>query len=230
MTSWWKKMTARFDALRPRERYLVAMAILGGIAVIGHSLFIEPALLRERAARRGIAEARAQADEARAQMISLGAPENHPDVAARRDLEALRTMLGALSERLRALESALVPPERMTTLLEEMIGVKGGLRVVSLKILPPAPFVVGGKENKGEGDKAGGKDEKAGTSTGLYRHGVEIRLEGRYQDLAAYLERLEKSPVKLLWGTVALSAEDHPRIVLTLTVYSLSMNRAWLIV
>lgn len=46
----------------------------------------------------------------------------------------------------------------------------------------------------------------------------------------AYLERLEQAKPKLLWSSVSLSAEDHPRLVLTLTVYSLSLERAWLIV
>ena len=56
------------------------------------------------------------------------------------------------------------------------------------------------------------------------------RLEGSYQELTAYLERLEAAKPKLLWSSVSLSAEDHPRLVLTLTVYSLSLERAWLIV
>ena len=65
---------------------------------------------------------------------------------------------------------------------------------------------------------------------GLFKHGVEITLEGSYQELAAYLERLEQAKPKLLWSSVSLSAENHPRLVLTLTVYSLSLERAWLIV
>ena len=65
---------------------------------------------------------------------------------------------------------------------------------------------------------------------GLFKHGVEITVEGSYQELAAYLARLEQAEAKLLWSSVSLSAENHPRLVLTLTVYSLSLERAWLIV
>ena len=60
--------------------------------------------------------------------------------------------------------------------------------------------------------------------------GQVAKLEGSYQELTAYLERLEQAKPKLLWSSVSLSAEDHPRLVLTLTVYSLSLERAWLIV
>ena len=36
--------------------------------------------------------------------------------------------------------------------------------------------------------------------------------------------------MNLLWNSVALSAVGHPRLVLTLTVYSLSLDRTWLVV
>ena len=42
--------------------------------------------------------------------------------------------------------------------------------------------------------------------------------------------RLEKSPQKLLWSRVSLSADKHPKLVLTLTVFTLSLDRTWLIV
>ena len=40
------KLAARFDALQVRERWLVAIAVLGGIVLIGHALFVAPAQSR----------------------------------------------------------------------------------------------------------------------------------------------------------------------------------------
>lgn len=226
MKAMWLKMAARYDALQQRERWLVAVAILGGIVLLGFVLFIEPALKRGQLTERAMAEQRTQLASMQAQTAGLRAPERNPDVAARAELDGLRKQLEDLSGRLRTLESSLVPPERMPDLLEEMIGKRSGLRLLSLKTLPVAPFVEKEKEKGGAGDAAA-KVEKTG---GLFKHGVEISLEGSYQELSAYLERLEKSPMKLLWSRVALSAETHPRLVLTLTVYSLSLDRAWLVV
>ena len=76
--------------------------------------------------------------------------------------------------------------------------------------------------------KSGAGAPAAGAA--LYKHGVELRLEGDYAALADYLARLENNGQKLLWERVALSAEQHPRLVLTLTVYTLSLERTWLIV
>lgn len=224
MKAMWLNMEARYDALQRRERWLVAVAILGGIVLLGFVLFIEPALKRGQLAERTMAEQRAQLASMQAQTAGLRAPERNPDVTARAELEGLRKQLEDLSGRLRTLESSLVPPERMPDLLEDMIGKRSGLRLLSLKTLPVAPFV---EKEKIEAGDAAAKVEKTG---GLYKHGVEISLEGSYQELTAYLERLEKSHMKLLWSSVTLSAEKHPRLVLTLTVYSLSLDRAWLVV
>lgn len=228
MKAWWLKTAARYDALQQRERWLVALALLGGIVLVGFTLFIEPDLKRGQVAEQNMAGLHTQLTNLQAQMAALHAPERNPDVAARAELDKLRAQLEALSGRLQALESTLVPPERMAGLLEDMIGKRSGLRLVSLKTLPAAPFLdkdKGEKPAKAEVDSS--PHEKNG---GLFKHGVEIRLEGSYQELTAYLERLEESRTKLLWGSAVLSAEQHPRLVLTLTVYSLSLDRAWLVV
>ena len=62
----------------------------------------------------------------------------------------------------------------------------------------------------------------------LYKHGVEITVVGSYADLLAYLVELEKMPQRVLWNSVKLTVEDYPRARLTLTVYTLSLDKAWL--
>ena len=225
----WRKLASRYDALLLRERWLIATAVLGGIVLIGFSLFVEPALQRGQLAERSLMEQRAQLSALQAQSVAMQSPEQDPDVAARAELDGLKKQLGNLASRLSVLESSLVPPQRMAGLLEDMIGRKSGLRMLSLKTLPLAPLL----EKKAGADASGAEksvDRLANTAAGLFKHGVEIRLEGSYQELTAYLERLEQAKSKLLWSSVTLAAEQHPKLVLTLTVYTLSLDRSWLIV
>jgi MSHA biogenesis protein MshJ len=63
---------------------------------------------------------------------------------------------------------------------------------------------------------------------GLYRHGMELVLEGSFADLLGYLQAMEALPQRVLWGAVTLKVEQHPKVVLTLRVYTLSRDRAWL--
>ena len=53
-------------------------------------------------------------------------------------------------------------------------------------------------------------------------------LEGGYGDLLSYLQAMEALPQRVLWGSVSLKVEQHPRSVLTLRVYTISRERHWL--
>ena len=232
MKATWLKLAARYDAFSLRERWMIAAAVLGGILLVAMSLFIDPALKRLKIAERGIAEQRTQLTTLQAQIGALQSPGQNPDVAARAEVVAAKKKLAELGGRFAAMENSLVSPQRMPGLLEDLIGRQGGLRLLSLRTLPVTP-VLDKKpaDNAGKAvDKLVASTREADFSPGLFKHGVEIKLEGGYQELAAYLARLEKSPAKFLWSGVALSAEKHPKLVLTLTVYTLSLDHTWLIV
>ena len=218
MKSLYLGLADKFDALALRERYLVAVALLGGVLLIGWTMIVDPALSRARIAERAIVGQRSQLAALAAQTQALQAPDKNPEALAGAELAELKKQLSALNARFAALEGELVPPERMAGLLEELLGRKRGLHLLGLRTLPAESVL----EPKSAG--------VAGQAAGLYKHGVEIRLEGGYAELTEYLAQLEKSPQKLLWSSVTLSAETYPKLVLTLTVYTLSLDRTWLIV
>lgn len=232
MKARWQKLAGRFDALVVRERWLVIGAVLGGIVMIGTMQFIEPALNRTKLAQHALVEQGAQLSILRAQMLALQSSSKDPDVAARAELAELRKRLAELGERLGTMERSLVPPERMASLLEDLVGRGKDLKLISLRTLPVRPVLEKPAEKAPAGPAAATPPAApvSGASAGLYKHGVEILLEGSYADLAAYLVRLEKSEVKLLWSDVSLSSEQYPKLQLKLTVFTLSLDRTWLTV
>lgn len=232
MKAHWQKLAGRFDTLVPRERWLVVGAVLGGIIMIGMTQFIDPALNRAKLARQALAEQGAQLSTLRAQVLVLQSSSKDPDVVARAELADLRKKLVELGERLGAMERSLVPPERMASLLEDLVGRGKDLKLISLRTLPVRPVLEKPVEKAPASGAVATPPVAAvpDTSSGLYKHGVEIRLEGSYADLAAYLVRLEKSEVKLLWSDVSMSSEQYPKLLLKLTVFTLSLDRTWLTV
>ena len=62
----------------------------------------------------------------------------------------------------------------------------------------------------------------------LYRHGVEIVLQGSYLDMVSYMAALEALPVQLFWGKASLDAQQYPNSRLTLTLYTLSLDQKWM--
>jgi MSHA biogenesis protein MshJ len=63
---------------------------------------------------------------------------------------------------------------------------------------------------------------------GIYRHGVEIVVEGGYGDLVTYLAALESMQGNLFWDKAALRTDQYPNSTLTLTIYTMSLDPKWL--
>ncbi len=232
MKAYWQRYLAWFAARQPRERAIVAAAVLGGILFLGYSYAIEPALLASRTAARTTTEAKAAATQAIVAADALSKQNVDPDAPLREELERTRGQLADQSRRFEAVDRSLVPPAKVPALLESLLARSRTLQLVSLRTLPPTP-VIERKAAKGDaaapakpGDVAAAN---ASPAPNLFKHGVEIRIAGTYADLLSYLDELESAPQRLIWGRMDLTVSEYPRSVLTLTVYTLSLEKSWLV-
>ncbi|MRR51794.1 MAG: hypothetical protein EG825_12940 [Rhodocyclaceae bacterium] len=221
---------ARFDALSQRERAMVAAAVIVGIGFLGFSLFVEPHWLRARAAEKSAAQSQLGLTTAETQLALLRSQMTDPDGPAKVELAELRRQLDEVNGRLKSVENTLVTPERMPAFLQSLLGRHRNLELVEFRSLAPVPAVERPAEAKPDG--AGKSTPPAASSNlpNLYKHGVEIKLAGSYADLLAYLTELEAMPDRVLWNKVSLTTDNYPRSVLTVTVYTLSLDKQWLIV
>jgi MSHA biogenesis protein MshJ len=214
--------------LKARERALVSVAALALAVFLPYALLIEPA---QRDTRRITAQAEIQRkalQSIQGDTASLVAANADPDAASRERIAAATRRLRALEETLRASQQGLVPPERMPQLLEAMLDRSRGLKVVSLRTLPATALVE--RSRPVEAPAAGGAAAAAANpaDTAVYKHGVELTLEGSYVDLLNYLEQMERLPTRMFWSRAVLDGNAHPRLLLTITVYTLSLEAAWL--
>lgn len=214
LREWLQALGKRFDAYSRRERALLATVLVGGLLLLGQTLLLEPALTRLRLLDRQVEQERTEAKALAAQVGAVKAQlQADPDAARKAEIAQQKTELAGLESGLQALAGDFVPPQQMNELLEQLLSRHSRLRLLSLKSLPPVNL-------------AAAADGQA--PLGLYKHGVELRLEGSYADLQAWLAQLETSKRKLLWGDVHLNVVEHPRSALTLTVYTLSTDKTWL--
>lgn len=220
---WWRQQRQRFDALGRRERLLVITAAAAACVMAADALWITPAFKawsavhKREAALPGVlaktaAEAQRNAEAALAQERQLQA-----------ELAQLRHRLQDGEAAMHEIEANLVGPDRMLALLEQMLDGHGQLRVREMKSLPRTDLVAEAA-SKVPGPAGSAPAERPA----LYRHGIELTLEGSFADLVRYLEALENMPQRLLWGAMHLKVEQHPKALLTLRVYTLSLDRHWL--
>jgi MSHA biogenesis protein MshJ len=144
--------------------------------------------------------------------------------------DALREQLAVIDQNMQGLQRGLVPPEHMAKLLEEMLSRSRGLRLLSLRTLPVQRFESPGTAPAGKGGDLTAKSAPKDPERTVYQHSFEITLQGSYFELHDYLAQLEKLPWQMFWGRVTVNTEQYPRLLVTLTVQTLSLSKAWLIV
>jgi len=215
-------LAARFDALARRERMLVAVAVIVVIGFAGYSFVIDPAIATAQADGKRAQQAQTELANANAQLAALqNSPD--PDAANRKALEEARAQLSAGDAKLRAMEATMVPPDRMRAFVESLLARHRQVEVVGLRTLPPSPVF-----ESTAAEIAAPVTEALGPN--IYKHGVELRIAGQYNDLLAYLAELERMPQRILWNKVSLAVETYPRSVLTVTVFTLSLDKQWLVI
>ncbi len=229
----WQRYVEKMDGASLRERTMAFAASAVVLIAVLNALLIEPQLVKQRrlstevAARQG--EMRSMQEKLQALALARQAD---PDRDIRRQLDALKLKVSETEAKLLEEQRKFAPPEQVGVLLGEMLSRNRKLQLVDLRSLPVASFA----GSAAEADKAAAQKPvpaKPAAPAGpgqIYRHGVEITLSGSYLDLLAYLRDLEKLPNQLYWGRLELAAATYPQVTIKLSVYTLSLNLAWLVV
>ncbi len=223
MKKLWTDLAARIDAMSLRERGVICAAAAAALIVFGYSLWIDTDFTRSSRLTSEIAQRQAEMNSLQEQIGKMGRiREADPDRANRERLAALRAQLAGIEARIAGEEHKFTAPDKMRGVLEELIAKTRKVRLVSLKTLPVSSI-------SDERAAQAGQDKAAsGQARLIYRHGVELTVAGGYLDLLAYLSDLEKLPTQLYWNGLELQASDYPSVTMKLTVFTLSLDRAWL--
>lgn len=233
----WHKLALRIDALSLRERAIIfAMAALILISLINAAL-LDPQFAKQKQLSQQVKQEQAQIAAIQAEIQQkVKLREVDPDAANLVRLQMLKQQSAQMQTSLRDMQNALVSPDKMARLLEDIVKQNGQLRLMSLKTLPvtslseaiPGPKAAG--EKAAETTPAAVKDKKENKTAAdeVYRHGVEITVQGGYLDMMNYMAALEAMPWQLFWGSAKLNVDEYPKTTLTLTLFTLSLDKKWL--
>ena len=212
-----KRYAERIDAASLRERAMIFLALALGLVFLANAALIEPLRVKQKrlTAENQQRQQELQSLQGGLQRLMQGAGQD-TDSLNRARQAALRAELARFNAKLEQEQRRFTSPDRMRALLGEMFERNKQLTLVDLKTLPVTPLGTA---------RAG-----ATNSQGLFRHGIELTVSGAYLDLYEYLRTLERLPAQLYWGRAELSVGEYPSSTLKLTLYTLSFDRAWLIV
>jgi len=215
MKLWWRDVLDRIDALSLRERVLVLLGALALIAVLWDSLLMRPVERSRKRMEPDVAALRAEVERLHAAITELADQRGgDPNAVLRARVQQERAGISDLDRQLGGLTSALIAPEQMVQVLDQVLDRSKRLELVALRSLPAEPLasLVPGEALPSQ----------------IYRHGVEIELDGTYLDLLDYLRALDQLQWRFYWQTLELDVTGHPRLRVKLTAYTLGNEEAWI--
>lgn len=218
MKAHWARLAERIDSATLRERVMLFGAAALVIAFVVHTLLISPLHSRQQQLGAEIAQKEKALRIVQTELQRLArARGTDPDERNRAKVAQLREELVELDARIADQQRRFTDPQRMRAVLEGMLERNPRLHLVDLRTLPVKELSIA----QGQGPRGAHR---------VYRHGVEMTVAGRYLDIHAYLKSLEGAPSQLYWGGAEMTVSEYPVARLKVTVYTLSFNRAWLVV
>jgi MSHA biogenesis protein MshJ len=219
-------LASKYAALNTRERWMVFFAGLVVLYGLLNTLFLSPVLKKQKALQSALLQSQQQTSEIQQQITMLAqTPLVDIDAQNKIKLEKLNARVQQQKQQLTSLNDTLVSPEHMPDLLKNLMQNYQGIRLVGMKTIAPENFLE-------KPDKADATAESPGhVDHGLpviYRHGLELTLSGNYMELMHYAEALQALSRKVLWDKAVLNTKEYPVSELTVTVYTLSLDKTWL--
>ena len=239
MKAYWAKFASLIDVRSTRERAMIFAASAVVVYALMDALFLGPVLAERKRlvleTQKDQAEVVKMAAAVQAMVRSKGAD---PDATLKSRLAELTARQAELQRQIDAQSAELVPPEKMSVVLEKILANNPRLQLVEVKTLPrvtislereAAPASPGGAGGQAkEAKPAAAAEEKMPAE--IQRHGVEVTIRGNYLDLLAYLKDIESLPVRMFWDKVSLSVTAYPSVTMRLVVYTISLEKVWLTV
>ena len=185
-----KEYQKRFDAQTLRERSLIAFTLVFGISFVWWNFHAAPMLqkidryqVENQRLGEEVGNTRGIVNDIR-QRIATGVHQEKEQ-----QLASLASELEQIEDELRVKTVELIDPEKMFTLMNELIYQDSRLQLLSLKRLEVKPAIPVADDEDVQGP-------------GIYRHVLEMQFEGSYLDILKYMQTLEALDWKLLWDEI----------------------------
>lgn len=215
----------KIDALSLRERLMIFAGAALTLILLLNALLFDPQFGKQK-----LLSIQLQADQSKIAGMQTEIQQkvksqvSDPDAANQVLLKTLQQQSLQLHADLIGMNNVLVKPENIASLLEDILQRNGKLRLISLNTLPVSnltPAVPKQLNTPATTQSALGTGE-------IYRHGVEIVVQGNYLDMMRYMSALETLPWQLFWGKAKMQVQTYPEATLSLTLFTLSLDKKWL--
>jgi MSHA biogenesis protein MshJ len=203
-----ESVAKRFDRLSLRERVLTSAATLVVLVAMFQVLVLKRLELHRKLLTQQLTEIVAAVNDT----AGTGDGTDSTGATLQRTV-ALAEQLKQANARLDSESAGLIPPQRMTQVIHDVLSRQQGVTLVSLRSVAPHALVDG---------------SAPGASGSPYVHTVVLVMQGQYLDVLAYLQALESLPYHFYWQSLELDATHYPMTQVTVRLGTVSMSHDWI--
>ena len=232
----WKYIANKIDSRPERERGLLFAVVLAIVVLVGMNFVVSPLLKQQKDVSAKIQQHIDVTRSMNEQLSALQSAQSRDvDANLKQKIQEYKTLLESKDQKLSQFQKSLVPSAKIDFLLESILKRNKNLRLISLRTLPvvdlindnvlPTPTAPASTASlmQDEASKKSVLEQR-----GLFKHEVEIVVEGAYLDMLAYIQSLESMPERVYWSASELNVVEYPKSRLSLRVFTLSLERKWL--
>ncbi|MCG8316235.1 MAG: hypothetical protein MI976_23740 [Pseudomonadales bacterium] len=207
------ELNQKVNALSSRERVILLVVAVVAMLGIYDYLALTP-YLEQRKAHKAVVDEHFQAmAEVQTKVDAIiKRMEHDPNKLLLERIEKRKKYLVDLEKVIGEATQNLIDPKRMSQVLGYLLSRQSGMHVRSVKNMPAEPVSFRRSE----------EDEP---EVLMYRHKMNLKLEGTYFQVTGYLKMIEGMKERLFWDDMTFKIEDYPRGVLELNVHTLSMSK-----
>ncbi len=215
LQKYWNKTKSQINSRTQRERGLLLVTGVVVIWVVMFNGFIAPShsAIEDSSEERQNLEQEFQASKH--EFMLLKEKMNKQSYApANTEITQLQAQLKKENDALNQYRTKLIKPEVVPALLDKLLADFSGLTLQNIETLPPKEL-----------SRIHNDDKENGL---LYRHEIKMTFTGEYQDLLAYVKKIEKLNYPLWWGDIEYKITNFPQAKIVLTLYTLSEHKNWI--
>jgi MSHA biogenesis protein MshJ len=228
-------LNGKWLALSKRERWMIFGAGLFAVVGLLDTFLLEPQRAQLNSTQQEIVTIQNETAKLTEQMTTLASqtqptPANN---ATQHEIDEVNQKIASQTSDLVRISAYMVPPQEMVLLLRKLLQKHADVQVVEMQSLPVADFIE--KQRKliqtqtaaATGNAQAVSDDVWQNVPHVYQHAVKVKLKGKYFSLMAYAQALKDIGQRVAWENAELKSE-YPESELTVQVYTLSGENAWL--
>lgn len=216
-----RRLGTRIDAMTLRERSIMFVSLLVALFLLADQVLFPGLRVQQKKLEKQTSDQLVQLNTINDQIARIVRENTEdPDIVLRARLAELKKRYAELEISSADITRGLVSPREMARLAQTLLRDNGALQLIRAENLPAEAIPLL------ETPKAAAPGSAFGPS--VYRHGLRLQVKGRYADIVRYLHTLERLNWRVMWGEVSLETLKYPATTATLTLYTLSLDKAWI--